>query len=71
MKALEFLEFCRTINCLSYSDFQKMYHSPLLEHIWGKFLNMRVRIIFELDEENMEILYNYTHTKIKNREKKT
>jgi len=69
MNALEFLEVCRTINCLSYSEFQKMYPTSLCDHIWGKFLVKRINLVFELDNENMEILYKFALNKIKNRKK--
>ena len=64
MDALEFIEVCRTINCLGYHDLKKMYGEELAKHFCDKIEDKGFNFIFELDSGNLKTLYNYVLKKI-------
>lgn len=65
MKSSEFQDLLRTMHCLSYSDFQKIWGDSS-DHFWRKFTSLDLcAFIGALDYSNLEYFFQYAREKRK------
>lgn len=66
----EFIEVLRTINCMGYNEFVDLFGKSLGGHICSKrgTNDKGIKFLFELDDSVLNVLYNYSITKISDRQ---